>query len=223
MPFVELSHYTLAQETAPNGLHAFDLALNAGEPYAIEADSQSHARVLLKALATLEPPHSGDYRFDGHALNFSDYRQLLPIKQKIGYIAPDATMISNRSVLDNLLLMRYYFENSFALQLADETEKLCRLFSLQDKLEMRPAELNPLDFHMAIAIRELSKAPQLLLMERPENLIGDHRVEQFIVILKERVLQNLTIVFISYNQSFNAVLATHKILIAEGRVTTTTR
>jgi ABC-type molybdate transport system ATPase subunit len=115
--------------------------------------------------------------------------------------------------------MRYYFENRFNLAIDEETEKLCRRFNLLDKLKMRPAELNPLDFNMAVAIRELSKAPKLLLLERPENLIGDSRLEMFISVLKDRLLQKLPIVFISYNQSFNTAIANNKVLITNGNLT----
>jgi len=219
MYLLELSNYRI-KSTHPNSLKPFYFALAADGRCCVQTDSQGHAQTFLKALATLVPPVEGTYRFEDQTLNFKDYRKLLPIKRQIGYIAPDATLISNRSVLDNLLLMRYYFENRFNLALDEETEKLCRRFDLLDKLKMRPAELNPLDFNIAVAIRELSKAPKLLLLEQPENLIGDNRLEMLIAVLKDRLLQKLPIVFISYNQSFNTAVANQKVLISNGDLTT---
>jgi ABC-type ATPase involved in cell division len=119
--------------------------------------------------------------------------------------------------------MRYYFENRFNLVLDEKTENLCRQFGLFDKLRMRPAELNPLDFYAAIAIREISKDPKLLLLERPENLIGDNRLEQFMMLLNDQMLQKLPIVFISYNQQFTSVLANRQISITQGQLTTASR
>jgi ABC-type iron transport system FetAB ATPase subunit len=219
MYLLELINYRIVS-SHENALQTFDLAIAPGERCCIQTSSQRHAHVLLKALATLIPPAKGTYRFEGQAVKFGNYRRLLSIKRQIGYIGPDATLISNRSVLDNLLLMRYYFENRFNLTLDDKTEKLCRLFGLFDQLKMRPAELNPMDFNIAVAIRELSKSPKLLLLERPENFIGDNRLEVFITVLKDHLLQNVPIVFISYNHNFNTTLATNKILISKGKLTT---
>ena len=144
---------------------------------------------------------------------------MLPVKRQIGYIAPDATLISNRSVIDNLLIMRYYYENRFNLTLDEEVETLCRQFDLSDKLRMKPAELNPLDFYIAIAIREIAKSPKLLLLERPETLIGDTRLEQFMSVLKDHLLQKVPIVFISYNKNVNSALANRQISITQGELT----
>ena len=221
MHLLELTDYKIRSSHA-NRIKKFSFTLARGERCAIQTNSQAHAQSFLKALATFIPPDEGDYRFDGHLLDFKDYRQLLPIKRQIGYIAPDATLISNRSIMDNLLLMRYYFENRFNLTLDENTEKLCRQFGLADKLRMKPAELNPLDFYIAIAIREISKAPKLLLLERPETLIGDNRLELFLAVLKDHLLQKLPIVFISYNQSFTSALANRQISIANGDVVTAT-
>ncbi len=221
MDLLELSNYRI-KSSHTNNLKPFSFALAVDGRCSIQTDSQGQAQTFLKALATLIPPVEGTYRFEDQTLNFKDYRDLLPIKRKIGYIAPDATLISNRSVLDNLLLMRYYFENRFSLALDEETEKLCRRFDLLDKLKMRPAELNPLDYNITVTIRELAKTPKLLLLERPDDLIGDNRLEMLITVLQDRVLQNLAIVFISYNQRFNTAIAKKNILIAQGNLTTVT-
>jgi ABC-type iron transport system FetAB ATPase subunit len=221
MYLLELTNYKI-RSSQENRLKRFSFTLAPGERCGIRTDSQGHAQVFLKALATFIPPDHGTYRFDGQLLDFKDYRHLLPAKRQIGYIAPDATLISNRSVMDNLLMMRYYFENRFNLVLDEAAEELCRRFDLFDKLRLKPAELNPLDFYIAIAIREIAKAPKVLLLERPENLIGDNRLEQFMTVLKDHVLQKLPIVFISYNQSFNSAVANRQISITQGNLTTAT-
>ena len=96
----------------------------------IKADLPDDAHLLLKGIAMLERPANGAYRFMEKKINFSDHRNLLPYKKKIGYITSDASMISNMSIRENLLLMRYYFENSLSLDIKDNVKNLCVL-SLQ--------------------------------------------------------------------------------------------
>ena len=167
MHVIELTDYTLSPVVEGNGLQGIFFNLSEGDVCAIEADEEDDAAVFLRALGTLTLPVKGTYRFRGENQDLFDYRHLLPIKKKIGYVAQDSAMISNRTVRENLLLMRNYFENSLFIDLDESTAQLCRKFDLEDKLDMRPGALNPLDLQIAITIRELSKSPEVLLVDRP--------------------------------------------------------
>ena len=186
----------------------------------MQADSPDDAHLLLKAVAMLEHPTKGTYRFMGEKINFSDHRNLLPYKKKIGYIATDASMISNMSIRENLLLMRYYFENSFFLDLSDNVKNLCAVFDIYDKLDIRPGDLRPTELRSAIVIRELTKSPDILLFERPENFIRHEKFDLFVKLLKEMLLSGLPVVFISYHTDFVKEFSNRKILISGGKLTT---
>ncbi len=223
MCLIELSDYTLAPTGSGNGLSNINFSLANGDICSIHTDSTNDACDFLKALATLSSPLSGNYRFQGEIIRFSDYRELLPVKKRIGYIGQDAAMISNRTIRENLLYMRCYFENSLLLSLDEKTLKLCSIFDLQDKLDKRPGELRPVDLRVSIAIRELSKSFEVLLCERPETYFGHHRLSIFKEICDEIVASGDTIVFFSNDQSFMQIDANRKIEISGGTLTATHR
>lgn len=219
MHLIELIDFKLSlPEAEENGLSGTRLCLSRGDACAIQADVPEKASLLIKTLATLVRPETGTYRFDQTALEFADYRKLLPIKKRIGYLAPEAYLISNRTINENLLLMRYYFENSLSLQLDAYTRNLCRLFQIENKLDLRPGQLRSLDLHHVIAIRELAKGSDLFLMDRPENMIGHDRLQDFAGILKKDIIPKQALVFFSYNRYLVENLATHTILIREKNV-----
>jgi len=56
----------------------------------------------------------------------------LPIKRKIGYISSDLALISNRTLLDNLLLLKTYFEDTLSEELPDDMAELCRSLSTDE-------------------------------------------------------------------------------------------
>jgi ABC-type polar amino acid transport system ATPase subunit len=173
----------------------------------------------LRALATLVYPVSGEYHFQGRLLAFDDYRKLLPVKRKIGYVGADAALVSNRTILENFLLMRYYFENTMAIQLHEEAALLCRRCGLTDKLGLRPANLNPLDARLAIYIRELAKKPAVLLLERPEDImIPSENYRGLVSHFKELISTGLPVVMISYDPGFIDRFATKVVQIRSGRV-----
>ncbi len=220
MQLIELSDYTLCPIGTGNGINGFYFSLSEGDICSIDADSPDDAHLLLKAIATLVRPVQGTYMFMGKKLDFSNYRNLLPCKKQIGYITSDAAMISNLSIRENLLLMRYYFENSLSLDIDEKTAKLCRNFNIYDKLNLRPGDLQRIELRAAIAIRELLKSPAILLIERPENFIMRSQFDMFMEILKDTLLSGLPLVFISYDKDFVNEFSNRNILISGGKLTT---
>jgi len=216
---IELSDYSLPATGSGSGLKNIYFAVSGGDVCFIQSESINDAHIFLKALATLVRPDNGTYRYMGETIDFSDYRKLLPFKKRIGYIGQDAAMISNRTIRENLLLLRYYFENSLALALDENVIQLCNLFDLQNKLDIRPGDLRPVELRTAIAIRELTKSLDILLLERPEDYFGHSRLDLFNEILKDNIEQGHAVVFSSNDQSFIEAFSNRKILIADGTLT----
>lgn len=223
MHLIKLSDYTLAGAGKGNGLKSFHLSLSRGEVCSIHTDSFDDAHLLLQGLATIVRPLRGEYRFQGQVIDFSDYRNLLLYKKKIGYIASDSAMLSNKTVRENLLLAQCYFDNSLSLTLDESVLRLCGIFGIRNKLDLRPSEFDPLDLKIAISIRELTKSPELLLLERPEDFIQHSKFNLFMEILKEVVVSQVPVVFVSYDTNFVKRFSNKKILISGGTLTSVSR
>ena len=219
MYLIELSDYSLPATGSGSGLKNIYFTVSGGDVCCIQSDSINDAHVFLKALATLVRPENGTYLYMGETIDFSDYRKLLPFKKRIGYIGQDAAMISNRTIRENLLLLRYYFENSLSLTLDENVIQLCNLFDLQNKLDIRPGELRPVELRTAIAIRELTKSLDILLLERPEDYFDHSRLDLFNKILKENIEQGHAVVFSSNDQNFIEAFSNRKVRIAGGTLT----
>ncbi|MEE8400035.1 MAG: ATP-binding cassette domain-containing protein [Desulfobacterales bacterium] len=213
---IELIDYTIAPERAGKGLRDVDFSLSKGDVCAIRTDSPADAGTLLKALATLIHPERGSYRLEGNLLDFTDYRSLLPIKKRIGYIASDAAMISNRSIRDNLLLMRQYYENSLDVTLDKASEDLCRNFELDHLLDLRPGELTLSALRRAIATRELAKSPTMLFIEYPEDYIGLAHLDYFSKTLEALPLSEMAVAVSSDDKHFLDRFANRQVTLSAG-------
>ena len=216
MYLIEFSDYNLAAEGFGKGLKNIYFALSEGDYCSLQADSLDDARMFLKALATLVGPQTGTYRYMGETIDFSDYRNLLAFKRKIGYIGQDSAMLSNKTVRENMLLMRSYFENSLSLEIDEKALKLCKMFNIEDKLDFRPGTLRPVDLRIAIAIRELTKSFDVLLLELPEDYFGYDIFCHFNEILKDTLEYGHGVVFFSNNQDFIDDFANREVLITDG-------
>lgn len=218
IPIIELDSYWLASAGSGNGLREASFSLFRGDVCAIESDSTEDAALFLRALATLIQPRKGTYRFDGRKIDLDDYRNSLDCKRRIGYIASDAALISNRTLEDNLLLMRKFHEDSIALDLDARTAALCRKFDLIDKLDQRPADLPPRQVQNAITVRELAKQPEVLVLDRPEDFVDHARFDFFLEIVKSMIRAELTTVYYSSDNRMGQALANRKVDIRRGRL-----
>jgi len=198
-----------------------DFTLSGAESCCVRSDSSDDARLFLRALATLVYPVQGTYRYNGKLLDFSDYRRLLSLKRRVGYIASDTAMLSNRTIRENLLLMRYYLENSLAISLDEQTWTLCKHFKIEDKLDLRPADLDPADLRAAITVRELTKSPELLLLEGPEWFVGFRRFGLFVQSVEEVIGPACSAVFFTSDDDFIDRFSNKTVMIKNGKITTT--
>lgn len=220
MPLIELSNYSLRPMGSGQGLKGINIALSAGDVCAIDSQNEDDAFLLIRALATLVHPLTGTYRFNGLKIDFQNHQASLDCKKKIGYIAPDAALISNLTIRQNLLLMRYYFDNDLTIDLDNRAQQLCQDFGIEAKLHKRPAELNTREVQAAVVIREIMKKPDLLLLISPEEFIGHEHFELLTQLLNNWIAANKPVVFHSYDRRLVRRYAQKKIIIVNGTLTT---
>ena len=216
MKLIELTEYSFDSKKTGQPFRPFYFSMTPGDVVSISTDSAGDALNFLKALATLIRPLQGDYRYKENKLDFSNYRNLLDAKKNIGFITSHSALISNLTVRENLLLMNAYFTNSFSTQLDQRTQDLCRLFSLEDKLELRPAALTDHDYRFVVTVRELAKTPELLLMEYPEKFIGIANLEIFNTILFDMLGGDVCVAFLSEYRHFIETFSKRKLVISRG-------
>lgn len=217
---LELSDYALPAVGSGYGLSGCYFALGEGDVCAIDSDNPDDAHTFMRALASLIPPLKGTYMLKGHKRAIGKYGEMLCCKRLIGYVAPDTALISNLSIRQNLLLQRYYYENDLDIDLLDDVLAMCEKFGLVDKLDKRPATLNAMETQAAIIIRELTKKPEILLLNQPEDFIGHARFDLMVEIFNQLIADGLPIVFLSYDRRLVRRFANKKVLITNGSLTT---
>jgi putative ABC transport system ATP-binding protein len=216
MYVIEMSDYTLPPVGSGDGIHGFRFALTPGEICAVEATKPDDSHQFLRAVATLAYPLKGTYRFMDSELNLKNYKDLLSCKKKIGYIASDAALISNLTVRQNMLIHRYYYENDLNIALEDQVGHMCDDLGVCQKLDRRPADLNSMERQLAIVIREISKKPDVMLLERPEDFVGHARFDMLVRLFNDWIDQRKPVVFVSSDRRLIRRFANRRILIANG-------
>ena len=222
MHLLELSDYSLAPGGSGSGIYGFYLAVDSGDVCAVDAATADDAHRFLRALATLVRPLKGTYRFKGKVVDLKNHRDTLKCKRRIGYVAPDAALISNITVRQNLLLNKYYFLNDLTAALDENACALCDAFGISEQLDKRPAALNIMESQAAIVIRELCKKPDILLLNRPEDFLGHARFDLLTRLFNQWVDLKLPVVLWTHDKRLIRRYANRKILITNGSLTSLT-
>ncbi len=142
----------------------------------------------------------------------------MPIRRKIGYLGSDATLIGNRTLRTNLLLGRYYYENKLNLELSDEVLSLCRLFGIEDKLDLRPSHVAPEDARAAVIIREMTKGAEVFLMEQVFIVLARPVIDRYIEMMHKLIELGIPCVFYAGVSEFDRLFKKRDIHIRDGVV-----
>jgi len=218
MALIELRDYAHAPTGRGKGLRKFSFSLSQGDAFSLHADRIDDAHLFLRALATLEPPEEGLYLFDGEELDFLKPRRLLAVRRKIGYMGVDAALIGNRTLRTNLLLSRYYYENSLDLTLGDEEMSLCRLLGIEEKLDLRPAQVAPEDVRAAIIVREMTKGAEVYLIEQAFVALARPAVELYIEMTRKMIDAGIPCVYYAGLTQYDRLFKKRDIYIRDGVV-----
>lgn len=218
-PIIEISDLALAPPDASRRFSTNRLAVAHGDVIAIVSDAPIDGRYMLRILATLAQPARGVYRFHGKIVSPRDYRQCLAVKRQIGYVAADAAMISNRTLRENLLLGRFYYENDLSIDIDQTAAALCEDAGLTRKLNQRPSVLSDSELLKAITIREMVKSPAVMLVDRPENFLETVEDDGIVGHLKRMVASGTAVVFFSHSSKMTD-LSKRRLTLVEGEIRT---
>lgn len=218
-PIIEIRNLVLARAGNPDLVGPSQLVIDRGDVVAIIADAPLEGRYLLRVLATLESPERGEYRFKGMRVDLNSDQQCLAVKCQIGYVASDAAMVSNRTLRENLLLTRFYHENDLTIDIDETVYGLCKDAGLVGKLDQRPSALSGAELLKAIAIREIAKAPAVMLIELPEYFLQLKESDGLLQHLKKMIRLESAVVFYSHNSELIG-LANCRLTLAGGSIRT---
>lgn len=216
MPVVELTDCSYAPWGQGNGLSPFSFSLDRGQVAGVVADRNEDAHLFLRALASLATPLSGSLRHQGVLLDTGDYRRTLAYKRKVGYVASDSAVFSNRTLGETLLFPARYFGEADTSEIGPAAMDLCVHFEIAEKLDLRPAQAYEEDVRLTILVRELAKNPDLLIMERPSMHLDHPSHMQVLDKLRELAADGLPMVLYTFNQNLMSELATKIVRISRG-------
>ncbi len=172
---------------------------------------------LANIIAGLLQPQSALIEIGGVTLENTRTRTRVPAeRRRIGYVFQDARLFPHFSVLGNL---RYGERRAPAAGREITFEHVVELLGLGHLLQRRPRDLSGGERQRVALGRALLSQPRLLLLDEPLASLDAARREEVLPYL-EKLRDELSIPIVFVSHQFDEVLrlATHVVLMNDGRV-----
>ncbi len=215
--FKEVSKVYQMGEVAVSALDRVSLSIERGEFVAIVGPSGSGKTSMLDILGCLSRPTSGDYFFNGEAVQRLHDGDLARVRnEKIGFIFQTFHLLGRQTALENVALPLFYRGLSKEARFDRAREALGKV-GLSDRIGHRPNQLSGGQQQRVAVARALVNDPDIILADEPTGNLDSKSGSEIIDLLIQLNRAGHTIVLVTHDL-VTASLAHRTISLKDGQI-----
>ncbi|MDH5186842.1 MAG: ABC transporter ATP-binding protein [candidate division WOR-3 bacterium] len=199
-------------------LKDFSLAIESGEFFGIIGPNGSGKTTILKIMAGLLKPRSGNVLILEKDINLISRNDMAKI---IGFVPQENFFTFEFTVLDVVLWGRNPYLKRFENPKKTDFDKAIQALTLADIFPLKDKSINRIsagERQRVVLARALAQEPKILLLdEATSHLDITHQVE-FLKILKRLNNAGMTIVFLSHDLNLASLVCSRILLLDNGQL-----
>ncbi|MGG0286920.1 methionine ABC transporter ATP-binding protein [Peribacillus butanolivorans] len=208
----------ISKNTRVVGVDNVSLTIQTGEVYGIVGYSGAGKSSLIRCLNLLERPTKGNIIIDGIDLTSLSGKELRKQRQKIGMIFQHFSLVSSKTVFENV---------AFALKAAHQSKgaiksrvlELLDIVGLSDKKDVYPAQLSGGQKQRVGIARALANDPTVLLCDEATSALDPTTTKAILQLLKKISRElGITIVLITHEMEVVKELCHRVAVMQDGRI-----
>ena len=171
--------YNKGKKNENHVLKDVSLTIDDGEMVAIIGRSGSGKSTLLHILGCLDTSSSGEYTLDGiHVNDLSEQERAMVRNTKIGYILQDFGLISEDTVLENVMLPMMFDDTPMG-KIKQRALDALRQVEMEQLQGNKVATLSGGEKQRTAIARALVKNPEYILADEPTGALDTENAEIF--------------------------------------------
>ncbi|NDJ37077.1 MAG: ABC transporter ATP-binding protein [Chloroflexi bacterium] len=194
-------------------LHELSLAVERGSVLALLGPSGGGKSTLLRCVAGLERPDTGEIRFEGQRINDQ------PVHQRgFGLMFQDFALFPHRSVAQNVAFgLRMAGQDRAAIQ--DRVAEMLELVGLSGYDDRSPLDLSGGERQRVALARSLAPSPHLLMLDEPLGSLDRGLRERLMGDLRHILTQvGITALYVTHDQQEAFSLSDRVLLLNQGHI-----
>jgi polar amino acid transport system ATP-binding protein len=206
-------------------LHGISLEVEAGEVVAIIGASGSGKSTLLRCLNLLETPTSGEFIFDGKAIDYSSEgmnwkreSRLRDLRSRVGMVFQSYNLWPHMTVLENIIEAPVLVRKVPKSEAIGDAEALLGRIGLLEKRDVYPSRLSGGQQQRVAIIRSLAMKPKLMLFDEVTSALDPQLVGEVLALMAELAREGMTMLAVTHEMSFARSVSTRTIFVDKGVV-----
>jgi len=172
---------------------------------------------LLRTLAGLERPDSGQICINGEPLLF-DEASLLIHRRSIGTVFQAFNLFPHLTALDNIILPLEQAQGYNHEQALETAQAILRRFQLKAHADKKPAQLSGGQQQRVAIARAIAIKPRFLLFDEPTSALDPEITSEVLDIISELQDEGRDLLLITHHMGFARTVADHCLFVAEGKI-----
>lgn len=168
--------------------------IETGEFVCFSGESGKGKTTLLNMIGQIEPPTSGQIRYDGKEVRTSRDR-LAFLATKVGFIFQNFALVEGKTVSQNLEFVKKKNRQNISV------EKALERVGLSDKLHAKVYTLSGGEQQRVALARLYIKKADIILADEPTGSLDRHNADLVMSILKDLNSQGKTIVLVTHDDA----------------------
>ncbi|MFZ6656416.1 cell division ATP-binding protein FtsE [Undibacterium sp. TJN19] len=197
-------------------LRNVSLSIADGELIFLAGPSGAGKSTLLKMIAGIEKPSSGRVMVNGQDISKLKTGSLPYLRRKLGLILQDQKLLTDRSVLANVMLPLIVTGSSHSAAEARARTALEKV-GLPDKATARPMALSGGEQQRVAIARAIVNRPQIILADEPTAFLDRDNANKVLGALKAFQSAGVTCIISSHDEQF-LDQASRVIYLSQGQV-----
>jgi ABC-type lipoprotein export system ATPase subunit len=157
---------TRRSEEADTGSLEFSYRFQAARFYKLVGPEKGGKRLALQLLGLRLEPEGGELRLEGQKVTGLDSELRSEIRnQKFGFLFAAPFLLPSFSILENVAMPLFKLAQVDAREAKRITEEILELIGIMPIVEIKPADLPPLEQVLAALARAIVHHPRLLIVE----------------------------------------------------------
>lgn len=172
---------------------------------------------LLRTIAGLERPNSGEIFINGEKLHF-DEASLLKHRRSIGTVFQAFNLFPHLTALQNVILpliQAHGYEKAEAIQTA---EIILKRFQLGEHLDKKPSQLSGGQQQRVAIARAIAIKPRFLLFDEPTSALDPEMTSEVLDIILELRREGRDLCLVTHHTGFARIVAEHSIFVSNGEI-----
>ena len=184
---------------------------------AIIGPSGGGKTTLLRIIAGLETPETGQLSIDGAPLDFCE-ESLLSHRRSIGTVFQAYNLFPHLTARQNVMLPLVKVHGVQTTEAREIVDALFERFQLSAHAERHPAELSGGQQQRVAIVRAIAIKPRFLIFDEPTSALDPEITAEVLDFIAELRADGRQLIIVTHNMGFARVVSDHCLFIADGRV-----